>query len=82
MKQTLSLLVNLAPLLIIAVFCGFMLCIYTAHLPFWKQIPPENFLDWFSTYSGGISNGTGPLGILSLVILPLITLILTWNNSQ
>lgn len=68
-------------LLIIAAFCGFMLCIYTSHLSHWKQIPPENFLDWFSTYSGGISKGTGPLGMLSLA-LPLITLILTWSNSS
>ncbi len=68
-------------LLSIALFCGFMLCIYTALLPFWKQISPESFLNWFSTYSGGISNGTGPLGMLSL-ILPLITLILTWSNTN
>lgn len=65
----------------IACFCGVMLCIYTSHLSYWKQISPEGFLDWFSTYSGGISNATGPLGILSL-ILPLITLIVTWGNTN
>ena len=67
--------------LILATFCGVMICIYTAHVPFWKQVPPEEFLDWFSTYSGGISNATGPFGMLSLV-LPLITLILTWSNTN
>ena len=67
--------------LILATFCGVMICIYTAHVPFWKQIPPEEFLGWFSTYSGGISNATGPFGMLSLA-LPLITLILTWSNTK
>ncbi len=68
-------------LLSIAIFCGVMLCIYTAHLPFWKQMPPEEFLNWFSKSSSGISNATGPLGILSL-LLPLITLIMTWSNPN
>lgn len=68
-------------LLIIAMFCGVMLCIYTSHLPFWKKAQPEDFLNWFSVYSGGISKATGPLGMLSLV-LPLITLIITWSDSN
>ena len=61
--------------------CGFMLCIYTTLLSFWKQVPPESFLNWFSNYSGGISKGTGPLGMLNL-ILPLITLTITWSNTN
>ena len=68
-------------LMIIATFCGVMICIYTSHLSYWKQAPPNEFLNWFSTYSGGISNATGPLGMLSL-ILPLITLILNWRNTN
>ncbi|MEM7372556.1 MAG: DUF1772 domain-containing protein [Bacteroidota bacterium] len=68
-------------LLVIATFCGVMLCIYTSHLPFWKQVAPDDFLHWFSTYSGGISDATGPLGILSL-ILPVVTLAVTWSNSN
>ncbi len=65
----------------IACFCGVMLCIYTSHLSYWKQIPAESFLDWFSSYSGGISNATGPLGILSM-LLPFVVLIVTWGNSN
>lgn len=65
----------------IACFCGVMLCIYTSHLSYWKQIPAENFLDWFSSYSGGISTATGPLGMLSL-ILPFVVLIITWGNTN
>lgn len=79
--KNLVLLSQYSTLISIAIFCGFMLCIYTALVPFWKQISTENFLDWFSTYSVGISKGTGPLGMLSLAF-PLVTLVLTWSNSN
>lgn len=79
--KTIIIASQFSTILILAAFCGVMICIYTAHVPFWKQVPPEEFLGWFSTYSVGISNATGPFGMLSLV-LPLITLILTWSNTN
>jgi len=68
-------------LIAIAVFAGVMLNIYTGHLSFWKKMPPNEFLNWFSDYSSGITKSTGPLGMLSMA-LPLISIIFVWNTHQ
>ena len=73
--------IQFVSLISIVAFFGFMLCIYTSHLSYWKQVEPEEFLNWFSTYSRGISVGTGPLGVMSLAF-PLITLIMIRGHAS
>jgi len=68
-------------LIIIAAFGGVIFNIYSGHLSFWKKLPPEDFLNWYSNYSSGIIKSTSPLDIISIAIL-IISVILVWNVPQ
>ncbi len=78
--KKISLIIQSLSIISVAAFAGAMLMLYTALLSFWKQIPPADFLNWFSIYSSGIETTTGALGILSL-ILPLISIFLVRKIS-
>lgn len=80
MKE-ITLVIQISTVLTVTAFLGVMFAIYTSHLPLWKALKPEEFLNWFSLSANGIRNATGPLGMFSLVF-PLITLILTWSNTN
>ncbi len=69
------LLIQVLCIISLGAFTGAMTMLYTAVLSFWKKAPPEDFLNWYSDYSSGITTTTGPLVVLS-IILPLICIFL------
>ncbi len=76
--KKLCLLVQVSSIISIAAFAGSMLMLNTSLVSFWKQIPPNEFLNWFSNYSTGIEMTTGPMLKLTM-LLPLISIILVWK---
>lgn len=76
--KKLRLAIQIISIICLASFAGGMVMLYTALVSFWKQIPPADFLDWFSNYSSGIEDATGPFVKLSM-LLPLISIILVWK---
>ncbi len=73
-------LIQILSVISIAGFAGSMLMLYTSLVSFWKQIPPDQFLDWFSNYSSGITTTTGLFVKLSM-LLPLISIVMAWKVS-
>ncbi len=77
--KKIKLLVQILSVISIAGFAGSMLMLYTSLVPFWKQLPSEDFLNWFSNYSSGITATTGLFVKLSMLI-PLTSIFLTWKT--
>lgn len=76
--KKISLSIQILSIISIASFSGAMLMLYTGPVSFWKKIPPDDFLNWFSNHSSGIEITIGPLVILSM-LLPLISVFSTWK---
>lgn len=72
------LVIQILSIISIASFAGAMLMLYTSLVSFWEQIPPDDFLNWFSSYSSGITVTTGLLVKLS-ILFPLISIFITWK---
>ncbi|MBO6515072.1 MAG: DUF1772 domain-containing protein [Bacteroidia bacterium] len=76
-----KLVVQILSVISVASFAGAMLMLDTSLVAFWKQVSPDEFLDWFSAYSSGISRTTGIFVKLSM-LLPLISLLVNMLNRQ
>lgn len=76
--KTLRLTFQILGLISVASFAGAMLMLYTALVPFWKQVPPAEFIEWFSNFSSGIQLTTGLLGFAS-IIFPIASVFLVWK---
>ncbi|WP_299105999.1 DUF1772 domain-containing protein [uncultured Tenacibaculum sp.] len=79
--KSLTTIIQILSIIVTGMFSGAMIMLYTAVLSFWKQTKPSGFLIWYSNYSSGIIDSTGPLLMLS-ICLPLLSFVLVRKFSR
>lgn len=80
MKQVTK-LVQLLTVVLNSAFIGGMVLIAIVIVPFWQSSQSQQFLDWFSTYSGSIGSIMIPLGP-GVLVLAITGFFLSKTNKK